>query len=289
MANPADPRMTIEAERQLPVATAQLVQFNMTTPADNVLHREDSYWLDFCLTPRPKNARARYSDHWAPRQFERIGNIFLLPAGEPLQARSDGGSPQSSLLCLMNPGSIREWFDEELQWTDQRLRASLDIRESSIRSLLLRLVDELRHPGFAGDTLIELIIAQLAIELSRYCVSVTDSGHRGGLASWRLRLIEERVRDEGEAPTLAELAELCQLSVRQLTRGFRESQGCSVGDYVARCRIEQAQALLATDSSIKAIAYTLGFSSPSSFCYAFKRSTGESPGQYRQRLQQACH
>lgn len=289
MANPTDPMMTIESEVHLPVATAQLVQFNMTTPADNILHREDSYWLDFCLTPRPHNARARYSERWNPRHFEKLGNVFLLPAGESLQARSDGGAPQSSLLCLLNPEQLRQWFDDELQWTDQRLKANLDIREASIRNLLLRLVEELRHPGFAADTLIELIIAQLAIELRRYCGRIEEAAPRGGLSSWRLRLIEERVKEELDAPSLTELAELCQLSVRQLTRGFRESHGCSVGEYVANCRIEQAQKLLATDTSIKAIAYTLGFASPSSFCYAFRRSTGESPGQYRQRLQSPRH
>ena len=38
----------------------------------------------------------------------------------------------------------------------------------------------------------------------------------------------------GPLPSLAELAELCALSVRQLTRGFRASRGCSLGEHIAQ-------------------------------------------------------
>jgi AraC family transcriptional regulator len=111
----------------------------------------------------------------------------------------------------------------------------------------------------------------------------------GGLAAWRLRLIDERLREIRAAPTLEELAKLCNLSVRQLTRGFRASRGRSIGEHVAQCRIENAKRLLATDESVKAIAYSLGFSSPSSFSFAFRRATGETPREFRQRLVRAKH
>jgi AraC family transcriptional regulator len=106
----------------------------------------------------------------------------------------------------------------------------------------------------------------------------------GGLAGWRLRLIEERLQSSADAPTLAELAALCGLSVRQLTRGFRASRGCSIGDHIASSRVDHARRLLAGDHSVKAIAYTLGFASPSSFCFAFRRATGHTPREYRQRV-----
>jgi AraC family transcriptional regulator len=56
---------------------------------------------------------------------------------------------------------------------------------------------------------------------------------------------------------------------------------------VARHRIDAAQRMLKTEDSIKAVAYATGFSSPSSFCYAFRQATGETPRQFRQRLQAA--
>ena len=44
----------------------------------------------------------------------------------------------------------------------------------------------------------------------------------------RLRLIDERLADDPSAPPLGELADLCDLSVRQLTRGFKVSRACSI-------------------------------------------------------------
>ncbi|SEQ48229.1 AraC family transcriptional regulator [Solimonas aquatica] len=283
MNQPSTQSMTVDAAVRVPIADVELVRFHMVGPADNELRADETYWLDMCLTPRPDNARARYRDHWSPNRFQRLGKVFMLPAGEVLQARSDGGISQASLLCHLRPEPIRQWFDGDLQWRGQRLDASLDIADSNVRALLLRLAEELRHPGFAGTTMVELITAQLAIELSRYCRNVHENRDSGGLAAWRLRLIEERLREPREAPSLGELAALCGLSVRQLTRGFRVSQGCSIGEHVAVSRVAQAKQMLSGRQSIKAIAYTLGFASPSAFCYAFRRATGQTPRQYRER------
>jgi AraC family transcriptional regulator len=275
--------MTIEAELRLPVATVQIVHFHLIEPVERALREEHAYRLDLCLTPRLVNARARYSDRWAPHRFERIGKVFLLPPGEMMQARSECGR-QASIVCHLRSDPVNAWIGSDLQWTDRRLAATLDIPDATIRSLLLRLVEEMRHPGFAGDVLVELIVAQMAIELGRYCTAINDGSRSGVLAPWRLRLIDERLKEVPEMPSLAELAKLCGLSVRQLTRGFRASRGRSIGEHLAQSRLDNAMRQLATDQSVKAIAYSLGFASPSSFSYAFHRAVGETPRQYRRRV-----
>jgi AraC family transcriptional regulator len=232
------------------------------------------------LTPRPHDARACYRDRWGPHRFERIGDLYVLPPGEILQVRSGRGHP-ASILCHLHLEPIRTWLDADLKWPWRQLEASLDIPNPNIRGLLLRLADEARHPGFASEVLVELIAVQLGIELGRYCKAITEYPVKGGLLPWRLRLIDERLREVHETPTLAELARLCRLSVRQLTRGFRASRGYSIGDYVALVQVERAKRLLATDQSIKAIAYSLGFSSSSKFALAFRRATGETPREFR--------
>jgi AraC family transcriptional regulator len=58
---------------------------------------------------------------------------------------------------------------------------------------------------------------------------------------------------------------------------------------VERCRVEHARRLLAADQSVKAIAYSLGFASPSGFCFAFRRATGETPREFRQRARRIEH
>ena len=187
-------------------------------------------------------------------------------------------------MCQINPDVTTQWFDGELTWTDCRLEAGLHISDMSIRGLLLRLTREVVHPGFASEMLLDLMVPQLAIEVGRYCASIPDDRARTGLAAWRLRLIEERVREAGKAPSLAELADVCNLSVRQLSRAFRISRGCSIGHYVEEVRIENAKRLLIGGQSIKSVAYSMGFSSPSSFSYAFRRTTGVSPAEYRDKV-----
>lgn len=276
--------IAIDAEIRVPAATVQLVRFSMSRPVDNILRDDDAYWLDLSLTPRPANARACFRERWNPNRFERIGKIFLLPPRETMQAKSDGGSSQASILCHLRPDALRTWCGTDLQWTDRRLEAGLDIRDDTIKGLLLRLAHEAKHPGFASDVLVEMIVGQLSIEIARYCERVQEQPSDAGLAAWRLRLIDERLREVSASPTLTELADLCRVSVRQLTRGFRASRGCSIGEHVATRRMEHARRMLLSEDSIKSIAYSLGFSSPSSFCFAFRRATGVTPLEFRGRM-----
>ena len=285
-------RMTVAAELYTPLATARIVRFDWPKPSDEVFRgdheflgdQSDTHGLDMALTSRPHNARACYLEHWSPRRFERVGDVVFVPAGEVLRVRGDPPAGRASINFVLHPEPLRALFEDDLTWTDRWLDASLDLRSRNLRSLITRIGEEARHPGFASQMLAELIVGQMVIELFRYRGTVIDGPARGGLAPWRLRIIDERLAESPVVPTLAEMAHLCDLSVRHLTRGFRASRGCSIGEYVARSQIDHAKRLLATDIHIKSIAYLTGFSSPSNFSYAFRRATGLRPREYRREL-----
>ena len=272
---------TIEAELRAQVATAQLARYEVREPFDSVLREEAYCWLDLCLTPRLPGAQACYPNRWREHRFEQIGELFFVPPGEVMHARSGSGT-LTSIVCRINPALMSKWFEGDLEWTEARLEAGLDIREKNMRCLLLRLAREVRHPGFASEMLVEVIASQLAIELRRYCAADPHCATARGLAAWRLSLIDERIRQLGKPASLAELAGLCDLSVRQLTRGFRVSRGCPIGQYVEQSRIEQAKRLLIAGNSAQTVAHSLGFSSLSTFSSAFRRATGLSPNRFRQ-------
>lgn len=276
-------QMEIQAEVRTPSVTIQIVRFVLADRIDSIMHATDGYRLNMCLTPRPLGARSCYEANWGPHRFEPVGDIFMIPPGHALHTRSGGGR-QVSIICDLARDAVECWLDEEIEWTDRRLEASLDVPSPHIRSLLGRMAEEAHRPGIATNAMAELIAGQLAIELGRFCASIVDGPASGGLAAWRLRLIDERLRNLAAPATLGELAELCNLSVRQLTRGFRTSRGCSINDHVARIRIEGAKRLLASDESIKGIAFAVGFSSPSSFAQAFRHANGITPRQFRQRM-----
>jgi AraC family transcriptional regulator len=278
--------VTIDAEMILPVATVRVVRWQDATPPDHVVQPEHSL-LDLCVTPRPFDARGCYHEQWGAHRFERLGDMLFIPAGHALHVRGDNCGPQGSIACLLNGDHINTWLETDIEWTDQRLYAALDIASITIRHLLRRLANEAANPGLGSRLLSEFLIGQLVIELGRYCEAIGDLPASGGLAAWRLRLIDERLKEHGEPPGLADLAALCRISVRQLTRGFRASRGCSIGDYVTHNRIENAKRLLDGDHPIKAVARAAGFASSSSFAGAFQSATGVTPRQFRQRILKA--
>lgn len=274
----------IDAEVRSQHACIQLVRYHFLEPPESTLYASDNFRIDLCLTARHRSSRASFIDLWNPRRFERIGDLFLLPPAIGIRAASDESSSISSLVCQLDAGFLLALFDELPEVNDRMLTASLDIKDARVRNLLLRLAEEARHPGFASALLIDSIVTQTAIELFRIGVGVREQPDQGGLAPWQLRQIDERLKEIRESPTLAEIASICRISVRQLTRGFRASRGCSIGTYVANSQIEHAKQMLDNGKSVSAIAEILGFSTASNFGVAFRRATGLTPGQYRRRI-----
>ncbi|MFM5908761.1 MAG: helix-turn-helix transcriptional regulator [Novosphingobium sp.] len=279
---PRLPREIVDAELHGDGIVARIVRYDIPEPTGGVLFDGHRYLINMCLTPRPLQARAGYPERWGPHRLERLGDIFLLPAGERLQLRGESGR-QSSLLCSVDAERIDAIVGRPLLWDAALLGMTLDITSARIRNLLFRLTEEVHHPGFASEAMLQSLSGELAVEIARFCLEAEDATTTGGLASWRLRLIDERISENALAPSLAELARICNLSVRQLTRGFRASRACSIGDYVERRQMERAKRMLASGESVKAIAFAIGFASPSSFTYAFRRAVGTSPSQFRQR------
>lgn len=113
----------------------------------------------------------------------------------------------------------------------------------------------------------------------------TDSGKpRAGTLDPRrlervLTLIDARLADSISLGDLA--AEAC-LSMYHFARLFHRATGAPPHRYVTERRIQAAQALLASrQASLADIAFGTGFSSQSSFHRVFRRTTGLTPGQYR--------
>lgn len=282
--HPSHGAKEIEAELRAPSALSQVLRYHFAAPPNSVVPAEEKFRVELCLTSRHSSARGCFCDQWSTHRFERVGTLFMVPPDLNLLIKSDEDDSMTSIVCELNSGLMLELFDKLPELTDQYLSASLDIRNARLRSLLLWLAEEARHPGFASEMLFGSIATQIAIELFRRGTAITERGPRGGLSSWQLRRIDERLREIREAPTLPELATLCLISVRQLTRGFRASRACSVGAYVANHQIEHAKGLLATDDSVASIANALGFSSSSNFSFAFRRAVGMTPGEFRRTL-----
>lgn len=276
--------MDVDAELNVPSAQVQVVHYQFGEAPQSVVRMDSTIRVELSLSPRHRSARACFADRWSSNRFERIGEMFVLPPTIDMTARSDETNSIHSVICQLELEPVISLFDTLPDLSDHFLLIGLDIRDVNLRRLMLRMANEVKHPGFGSRILVDALATQMSIELLRYGKAIPELTKQVGLAPWQLKRIDDRLIDMREAPTLPELANLCGISVRQLTRGFRASRGCSVGTHVAISQMAHAEVLLAKDQSIASIAETLGFSSASNFCYAFRRSTGKTPRQYRQGL-----
>ena len=81
-----------------------------------------------------------------------------------------------------------------------------------------------------------------------------------------------------------DIAEAVGLSPYHLSRLFKTHTGLTIREYLARERIEAAKQLLAvSDRTIPQIASLLRFCDQSYFTMVFRRQTGQTPGEYRNK------
>lgn len=279
-----DRRLQVDAQVTLGKAFVFIARLHHDRADSSHFTHERAYWLDLCLTPRRPNALARYCDHWVPTRFVEMGSLVVFPPRKQLELRSAGGR-HVSLICEIQADAVEQWLPADFTWTDRRLEAALNIGNETIQQLMTQLNHELRNPQLGSAELCEAIIQHIAIALARYLLATNEPDAKGGLASWRLRAISERISEPAQSfPSAAELAALCRLSTRQFSRAFRASRGCSVSDYLAQTRIEAAKRRLYTRQPLAEIASALGFATQSSFTATFRRATGTTPAQFRKRL-----
>lgn len=87
-----------------------------------------------------------------------------------------------------------------------------------------------------------------------------------------------------EPITTADVAETVRLNKNYAISLFRRSFGTTLGNYLTRCRVSEAQRLLVTTTlSVGEIAHAAGFGSQSSFYAHFTNLCDSSPGEYRAR------
>jgi AraC-like DNA-binding protein/ligand-binding sensor protein len=88
-----------------------------------------------------------------------------------------------------------------------------------------------------------------------------------------------------EPLSLAAVAKAAGASVFHFCKVFRKSTGLKFTDYVARVRLEDARTqLLNPNRRISEVAYDVGFQSLTQFNRMFKRVFGQSPTEFRDRL-----
>ena len=248
----------------------------------------NSHRLILTLSPLPLHRTACLTADDNPVNFFEVGDIVFMPAHMPLHGLGSGGS-QRVIELRVEHGAVANLLRQFEKWDQASLQKCLDIRSPALRRGMLELVRELQQPHrLASSLVIEGLATAAFVHAARF---LTERGSRevAPLPTWMLERIKQRIGQADEPPpSVTELAGLCGLSRRHLSRQFRVTSGDTIQDYLASAKYERARDLLArTDLPIKAIAHRLGFSSPASFTSSFVRVAGIAPGKFRENVRRS--
>lgn len=147
--------------------------------------------------------------------------------------------------------------------------------------LLSRIARELR----ATDDAAALALQSAVLELVALACRADDEQQQ----AWLQQVLDRLHDDPLTTLSLQELAALAGVHPSHLARSFQRAKGASVGEYQRALRIALARKALAEQHrSIADVAAMAGFNDQSHFARVFRRITGETPRDYRHRLQGAC-
>jgi AraC family transcriptional regulator len=217
------------------------------------------------------------------------GTIWLKPIG----AKSDVARIAVSTVQVMHmyvPALVFERLmgDYNLPVSAARsLHYLCGVQDEVINQIGVSVLSEMTHPTAAGRMLVETSSLFLAARLAHSYIEAGGTHRQApschGLDATRLRrvldYVEERLADD---IAVADLANVASLSIFHFTRAFAAAVGVPPHRYVSQRRLESAKAMIAAGRiSLGKIAFDCQFSSQSSFCRAFRRATGMTPGEYR--------
>ncbi|MBS1689333.1 MAG: helix-turn-helix transcriptional regulator [Bacteroidetes bacterium] len=146
------------------------------------------------------------------------------------------------------------------------------------------ILDQLLHLG-KDDTDTEVILSYLNSLLTEINSAYFKSKEPVSILNTNLsKFVEFKLVVETyltEQPSINEIAEKLALSTNSLYRIVKEYSGTSPKDYfVNRLMAEAQRKLRYSNTSIKEVAYELGFNDPDYFSRLFKKSTGKSASEF---------
>lgn len=156
-----------------------------------------------------------------------------------------------------------------------------------VETLLNRISEETENRHNYSEQMVELLIAQLMIELWRGQPEEIASNRedRDARLDKLLRYLNDHYREDIDWEVLAKKF---NLSLRTLGRRVTDITGVSPNGYLLRIRICAAQRMLReTSKSVTEIAFSCGFNDSNYFTNRFHRETGMAPLAYRKDVERS--
>ncbi len=254
--------------------------------APGLLHFHNYLEIGYCYdgsgTLTIANQKLRYS-----------GNMFsIIPANVPHTTNSDPGHicKWEFLFIDIDPYVRNEMRDailstsRALQIINGSGRLFEDSRYPRLGQLIRIIIEECRSNLPNSRECLKGYLRALVIEILR----LNDQGSAAGSGLWLNRYVEKAIahieQHYMEDIRVPDIAAACGLSESHFRRVFEETTGVRPNDYLNMVRVNKAcEMMLKKDSSMEDIGKAVGFQTTSGFNRNFKRLTGFSPLQWKNK------
>ena len=221
----------------------------------------------------PSSCRHTYSSV-TEREDVRVYTFGIYFPVDVLGRSSKQGDPEVKALLeqvLAKPCVIRGGFDLEMRHLVSDFRREYDEKRTAMN---------IRLRALAFSILVALA-RKLEQHQSQHISGSRTTGPRTTL--FTTNQVKEYMSKAMSAPlTLGKIAWHVKLSEEHLARMFKKETGMTVMDYLRFLRIEAAKTyLLNSNETIETLAKRVGFGSVNPFCRTFKKSTGQTPTEFR--------
>lgn len=244
--------------------------------------------IKYVLHPQPLACEVSLG-HPADSTFVcNTGELMFVPAGLPLSFRITGGHI-TTVSCHFDPTYFEQLTGLHNAWERQSLTSCFEINSSQLRSYMMTLAREIMTNGRGDGALADSLSATAAVAFARYFQQASLQArklHSGGLSPWQWKKIRNMVANRGGRPISANIvADECGISIRHLSRVFKQTVGMTLHEYLNCVRLSKAMVLLANSTlPIKVITSDLGYPDQSGFSIAFKKAVGQSPKEFRDNV-----
>ena len=222
---------------------------------------------------------------WIVQQYESGAEVASLCLGAFLLASTGLLKGRKCATHWMAENTFREMFPDVNLVTEKIITDEQGIYSSggafSYLNLILYLIEK-----YAGRDIAVLSAKVFAIELDRknqlsFTIFQGQKGHDDESVKKAQEFIEKNFQ---EKITIDQLTSMLALSRRNFERRFKKATSNTVSEYIQRVKIEVAKmSLESTRENVNEAMYKVGYSDPKAFRVSFKKITGLSPMEYRNK------
>ena len=222
---------------------------------------------------------------WIIKQYKGGAEIASLCLGAFLLASTGLLKGRKCATHWMAENTFRQLFPDVNLVTEKIITDEQGIYSSggafSYLNLILYLIEK-----YAGREIAVLSAKVFAIEIDRdsqlsFTIFQGQKGHDDEQIKKAQEFIEKNFQDK---ITVDQLTSMLAVGRRNFERRFKKATSNTVSEYIQRVKIEAAKmSLESTRENVNEAMYKVGYTDPKAFRVSFKKITGLSPVEYRNK------